>query len=43
MIWIWMGEKEADPALIPDFSIPDPDPKKVSVSATGFSWKQATG
>jgi phenylpropionate dioxygenase-like ring-hydroxylating dioxygenase large terminal subunit len=29
MIWIWMGEKEADPSLIPDFSILDPDPKKV--------------
>lgn len=25
MIWIWMGEKEADPDLIPDFSILDPD------------------
>lgn len=25
MIWIWMGDKEADPALIPDFSILDPD------------------
>ena len=30
MIWIWMGEKDADPSLIPDFSILDPDPKKVA-------------
>lgn len=29
MIWIWMGEKEADPSRIPDFSILDPDPNKV--------------
>ncbi|SOE97120.1 vanillate O-demethylase monooxygenase subunit [Burkholderia sp. D7] len=28
IIWIWMGEKEADPSLIPDFSVLDPDPKK---------------
>jgi phenylpropionate dioxygenase-like ring-hydroxylating dioxygenase large terminal subunit len=29
MIWIWMGEKAADPSLIADFSILDPDPTKV--------------
>jgi vanillate O-demethylase monooxygenase subunit len=29
MIWIWMGDRQADPALIPDYSILDPDPKKV--------------
>src|SRR5262245_2748617 len=25
LIWIWMGERDADPALIPDFSLLDPD------------------
>jgi phenylpropionate dioxygenase-like ring-hydroxylating dioxygenase large terminal subunit len=25
LLWIWMGEQPADPALIPDFSILDPD------------------
>jgi len=25
LVWIWMGEKEADPALIPDFSLLNPD------------------
>jgi phenylpropionate dioxygenase-like ring-hydroxylating dioxygenase large terminal subunit len=25
LIWIWMGEREADPALIADFSLLDPD------------------
>jgi phenylpropionate dioxygenase-like ring-hydroxylating dioxygenase large terminal subunit len=25
LIWIWMGERAADPALIPDFSLLDPD------------------
>ncbi|NNM72815.1 aromatic ring-hydroxylating dioxygenase subunit alpha [Enterovirga aerilata] len=25
LIWIWMGDKEADPALIPDFRLLDPD------------------
>ncbi len=29
MIWIWLGSKEADASLIPDFSILDPDPTKV--------------
>lgn len=31
MIWIWMGEKEADPSLIPDYSCLDQaDPKHVT-------------
>ncbi len=25
LVWIWMGEKEANPELIPDFSLLDPD------------------
>ena len=25
LLWIWMGERPADPALIPDFSLLDPD------------------
>jgi phenylpropionate dioxygenase-like ring-hydroxylating dioxygenase large terminal subunit len=25
LLWIWMGDREADPALIPDFSLLDPD------------------
>jgi len=29
LVWIWMGDQEADPALIPDFNILDPDPTKV--------------
>jgi phenylpropionate dioxygenase-like ring-hydroxylating dioxygenase large terminal subunit len=27
LIWIWMGDKEANPDLIPDFSLLDPDTK----------------
>lgn len=26
LIWIWMGEQEADPALVPDFSLIDQSP-----------------